>query len=134
MADKKIQVEVLDFETGDSVEKVTIVDGGQFLDTPVVIIDNGSGQPSPITSATVSVTTSGSGTVASPFVITAITVTDGGSGYLSTVRILVTTTAGGSSVITDAVLQANLNTGVIGMLDITDSQNTVNVIEAQATV
>ena len=123
MANKKVQIEVFDFTSGDSVQSISIVDGGEFIDTPVVIIDNGSGQPNPITSATVSVTTSGAGTVASPFVITGLNITNGGSGYLSTVRVLVTTTAGGSSVLTDAILQANLDTGVIGFLDITDSQN-----------
>tara|TARA_A100001391_G_scaffold54750_3_gene33426 strand:- start:3935 stop:6586 length:2652 start_codon:yes stop_codon:yes gene_type:complete len=127
MANKKVQIEVFDFTSGDSVQSISIVDGGEFeassVSDIVVIIDNGSGQPNPITSATVSVTASGAGTVASPFVITGLTITNAGSGYLSTVRVLVTTTSGASGVLTDAILQANLDTGVIGFLDITDSQN-----------
>tara|TARA_R100000773_G_C4220992_1_gene119831 strand:+ start:101 stop:2782 length:2682 start_codon:yes stop_codon:yes gene_type:complete len=123
MADKKIQIEVLDFETGDSLERVNIIDGGQFLATPVAFVFNGSGQPNPTTSATITLTTSGSGTQANPFVITGVSIGNAGAGYNSTIRILVTTVSGGSDVLSNADLQPVLSTGVIGQLDITDSQN-----------
>tara|TARA_R100000734_G_C3317876_1_gene111405 strand:- start:723 stop:3365 length:2643 start_codon:yes stop_codon:yes gene_type:complete len=122
MADKKIQIEVIDFNGGDAVESIEVIDGGQFLTTPIVTIDNGLGNVNPVSSAVVSVSTSGSGTLASPFVITSISVTSGGSGYLGTVTANVTATSS-SDILIAPELKINLSTGVIGVLDITDSQD-----------
>ena len=123
MADKKIQIEILDFESGDSLQRVDIVNGGEFIDTPIAVVENGSGQATPTTNATVSLTTSGTGTLADPFIITGVSVTSGGSGYNSTIRIIVTTSSGGSGVITTPILNPILDSGVLGQLDISDSQD-----------
>lgn len=119
---KKINIELLDFTSGDSLSSVSVINGGEFVTSSasniVGIVENGAGQPNPTTSATITFTTSGSGTPADPFVITGVNVTGGGSGYNSTIRILVT-----GGVITNPVLIPVLNQGVIGQLDITDSED-----------
>ena len=122
---KKINIELLDFTIGDSLSSVSIVNGGEFVASSasdiVALVRNGAGQPNPTTEATVTLTTSGSGTPADPFVITAVNVTDGGSGYNNTIRILFTVNGGGIN--TNPVVIPVLDAGVLGQLDISDSEN-----------
>ncbi len=123
---KKINIELLDFTIGDSLSSVSVVNGGKFVTSSasniVALVHNGAGQPNPTTSATVTLTTSGSGTSADPFVITAVNVTDGGSGYNNTIRILFAVINNGG-INTNPVLNPVLDAGVLGQLDISDSEN-----------